>query len=324
MQHNAPCAVDFETTNAALRRICGAYQLTCERWWEFRGNVRTRKIGSLDAADVTVSSCSVIRDQRDTHYLGDHHFLVFQMAGTARMRQCGVEAVLQPGESTLIDSRFPSVFEAAAGFRQFSFHLPTQPLRERFGNKGVPAAQTIRADRGAGLLLSDMLRSFIANAASLEGIDLTDLTLQLLSAALGVSCPRDSTTELRHRSIDLREVAQFIEAHMQSADLSPLAIARHFNISLRQLYRIVHAHGFTPSGLIWRKRLEQAHRLLGSSGARVPILEIALNCGFKDGAHFSRSYRKMFGYSPRVSRSAAGFAGLASDDIPGADLITVS
>jgi transcriptional regulator GlxA family with amidase domain len=37
----------------------------------------------------------------------------------------------------------------------------------------------------------------------------------------------------------------------------------------------------------------------------VPIIEIALNCGFKDGAHFSRAYRKMFGHPPRVSRNAA-------------------
>jgi AraC family transcriptional activator of tynA and feaB len=187
LMHSAPCAEDFAASNESLRRICGAYQLTGDRWWEFRGGIRTQRIGTLDVADVTVSRCCVVRDQRDTHYLGDHYFLVFQMQGSARMRQCGVEAVLQPGDSTLIDSRFPSVFEAPAGFRQISFHFPTQPLRERLGTKNVPSAQRIRADGGAGRLLSDMLRSFIANAASLERLDLTDLTLQLLSAALGVS-----------------------------------------------------------------------------------------------------------------------------------------
>jgi AraC family transcriptional activator of tynA and feaB len=324
LMHSAPCAEGFEASNASLRRICGAYQLTCDRWWEFRGSIRTHRIGTLDVADVTVSPCSVVRDQRDTHYLGDHYFLVFQMQGAARMRQCGVEAVLQPGDSTLIDSRFPSVFEARSGFRQLSFHLPTQPLRERLGTRSVPSAQTIHSDGGAGRLLSDMLRSFIANAASLQGVDLTDLTLQLLSAALGMSSPSEATVELRHRSVDVREVAQFIEAHVQRADLTPSAIAAHFNISVRQLYRIVAAHGCTPSGLIWRKRLEHAHRLLASSGTRVPIIEIALNCGFKDGAHFSRSYRKMFGHSPRVSRSAATFGALTSGNLSRAGLITVS
>ena len=321
VMHRSTCGEDFESSNESLRRICGAYQLTCERWWEFRGSIRTQKIGSLDVADVGVSPCSVVRDQRNTHYLGDHYFLVFQVHGIARMRQCGVEAMLHPGDSTIIDSRFPSVFEAPSGFRQFSFHLPTQPLHDRLGTKTVPSAQTIRADRGAGRLLSDMLRSFVTNAATLHGVDLTDMTLQLLSAALGLSAPSQATVELRHRAVDVREVVQFIDAHVQRADLSPLLVATHFNISVRQLYRIVAAQGYTPSGLIWRKRLEHAHRLLASQGARVPIIEIALSCGFKDGAHFSRSYRKMFGHSPRVSRNTASFAELTSDDIPAGDVI---
>ena len=31
---------DFEASNEALRQICGAYRLVCERWWEFRGSIR--------------------------------------------------------------------------------------------------------------------------------------------------------------------------------------------------------------------------------------------------------------------------------------------
>jgi transcriptional regulator GlxA family with amidase domain len=139
----------------------------------------------------------------------------------------------------------------------------------------------------------------------LEGVDLTGLMLQLLSAAVGGCGAADLALDLRYRSLGVREVAEYIDLHIERADLTPRAIADHFNISLRQLYRVVGADGGTPATLIWRKRLELAHRLLGRCGARVPIIEIALNCGFKDGAHFSRAYRKMFGHPPRVSRNAA-------------------
>lgn len=299
---------DFETANEALRQICGAYRLACDRWWEFRGNIRTQRIGTLDVADVSVSSCSVVRDHRDTHYLGDHYFLVFQAEGTARMRQCGAEAVLEPGDSTIIDSRFASVFQTPRGFRQYSFHLPSEPFREHLGRQPVPVARTIRAECGAGRLLADMLRSFIHNAPTLQGVDLTGVTLQLLSAALGVRTENGTTPDIRYRTIDVREVAQYIDAHIESTQLTPQTIAAYFNISVRQLYRVTAADGCTPAALIWRKRLEHARCLLGRSSARVPILEIALNCGFKDGAHFSRAYRKMFGQSPRVSRNAAATA----------------
>jgi transcriptional regulator GlxA family with amidase domain len=97
-------------------------------------------------------------------------------------------------------------------------------------------------------------------------------------------------------------VAHYIEAHIQQPDLTPRMIADHFSISVRQLYRVVAAAGFKPAALIWQQRLQRARTLLEAEDSRAPIIEIALNCGFKDGAHFSRAYRKAFGHSPRASR----------------------
>jgi AraC family transcriptional activator of tynA and feaB len=103
--------------------------------------------------------------------------------------------------------------------------------------------------------------------------------------------------------VSAREVAHYVDAHVQSPDLTPRQMANHFNVSVRQLYRIVAEAGCTPAALIWRSRLERARALLAKSGARVPIIDIALSCGFKDGAHFSRAYRREFGHSPRSDRA---------------------
>lgn len=300
---------DFEASNHALRQICGAYRINCDRWWEFRGSIRTFRVGSLDVADVSVSPCAVVRDRRDAHYLGDQLFLVFQAQGTARMRQRGSEITLSPGDATLIDSRFPSVFETSQGFRQYSFHLPRELVLERLGSRPIPVARMIRGAQGAGRVLSDLLTSFARNALVLQNVDLLCVTLPLLSAALGLEEPAQAAPALRHRSVDAREVAHYIDAHTEWTDLTPQTIAAHFNLSVRQLYRVIAATGFTPASLIWRRRLEQAHSLLSRCDARVPIIEIALSCGFKDGAHFSRAYRKLYGHSPKTARSGAASAG---------------
>jgi AraC family transcriptional regulator, positive regulator of tynA and feaB len=294
----------FEVSNEALRRICGAYRVACDRWWDFRGSLRTQRIGSLELADIRLSACTVIRDHRDEHYRGDQYFLVLQAAGTARMRQRGAEATLRPGDCTLIDSRFPSVFETQSGFRQFSFHLPAPQFNERFGKRALPLARTIHGDRGAGRLLSDLLTSFVRNAQELEGVDLTGMTLHLLSTTLGVSEDTPCVRSIERHAITAAEVTHYIDANIQHEDLTPQHIADHFNISARQLYRVVAEVGCTPAALIWKRRLEHARALLARSGSRTPIIEIALNCGFKDGAHFSRSYRKTFGHSPKAARSA--------------------
>jgi AraC-like DNA-binding protein len=291
----------FETSNLALQQICGAYRVECDRWWDFRGGIRTRRIGSLDIADIQFSTCAVIRDRRDEHYRGDHYFLVFQVDGCARMRQRGSEALLLSRDCTLIDSRYPSVFETPNGFRQYSFHLPAQALQEHFGRQPVPLARRIEGDRGAGRVLSDMLTSFLRNAETLDGVELTSLTLQLLGTALGLEKGIPGGESVARR-VGAQDIIQYIDAHLREPDLTPLSIAENFEVSLRQLYRIVMATGLTPAALIWKQRLERARVQLEQQGTRTPIIEIALNCGFKDGSHFSRAFRRQFGHPPKLSR----------------------
>jgi len=147
MHASTPGSGGFESSNDALRRICGAYRVVCDRWWEFRGSVRVQRIGSLELADIHFSPCTVIRDHRDEHYRGDHVFLIYQVDGHARMRQRGCEANLGPGDCTVIDSRYPSVFETPQGFRQCSFHFPIDVFQQAFGRAPVPLARTFSSAR---------------------------------------------------------------------------------------------------------------------------------------------------------------------------------
>lgn len=317
MNSAAANLADFEGCNNALTRICGAYRVLCDRWWEFRGGIATRTIGSLAVADIRVSNGKIVKDRtRDEHYLGDHYFLVLQASGSALMRQRGLEAYLRPGDCTLIDSRYPSVFEVGPSFRQYSFHLSAQLLRDRFGTAGVPPTRTINGSRGAGGVLSDTLLSFLKHGETLQGVDLTDLTLQLLCRAVGVVPATGKSAACERAALNVQEIFDYIDTQMHESDLAPQGIAEHFNVSLRQLYRIAAAAGYTPAALIWKRRLERARNLLTESVARPPITEVALSCGFKDGAHFSRSYRRAFGEPPRASRrnrdtATAELAGLA-------------
>ena len=60
------------------------------------------------------------------------------------------------------------------------------------------------------------------------------------------------------------------------------------------------AFGVPPHRYLLTRRIERAKALLRDSDA--PIIEIALNCGFKDGSHFSRAFRRQFGHPPKLSR----------------------
>jgi AraC-like DNA-binding protein len=303
MRRAAAAEADFEACNDAISRVCGAYRVVCDRWWEFRGGIATRKVGSLEVADIRFSNGRVIKDgKRSEYYLGDRHFLVLQVSGSALMRQRGREAFLKPGDCTLIDSRYPSVFEIGADFRQHSFHLPAELIQDRFGSREVPLAQTISGSRGAGGVLSDTLMSILRHGETLEGVDLTELALNLLCRAVGLAGPAEGHRLPARAVLGVQEISDYIDAQLSRPELAPREIAEYFNVSLRQLYRISALAGCTPAALIWRRRLHRARELLQQPSSRAPITEIALSCGFKDGAHFSRSYRRTFGEAPRAAR----------------------
>src|SRR5262249_50052051 len=206
----------------------------------------------------------------------------------------------------IIDSRFPSVFEVGPAFHQYSFHFPAEVVHGRFGRCGLPLAKAISGRRGAGAVLSDLLISFVRNAPALQGVNLTGIALHALSAAVG------EDGALQQAEVQgtptLREMIHYIDAHVHEPELAPAGIASHLNTSLRQLYRLAAAAGCSPAALIWQRRLEHARRMLATRDSRTPIIEVAVSCGFKDGAHFSRAYRKAYGHPPKLARTAAGFA----------------
>jgi AraC-like DNA-binding protein len=306
--------LSFEACNEALRRICGPYQVAADHWPQFRGSIETRRAGSLEFANVAFSDGRITRDRDDRYYRGDHFFLILQAAGTARMRQRGSEATLKPGDCTLIDSRFPSIFEIGPGFHQYSFHLPAHLMTERFGDRALPLARTIRGNCGAGALLSEVLGAVVANAATIGDVDLTGMTLELLATALGLNAERTAPLPATRRPMSLSDIAHFIDTHMDDPDLSPASIAAHFNTSVRRLYRLVRESGWTPASLIWSRRLARARDLLMLNAHRAPIIEVAFTCGFKDGAHFSRAYRKAFGHPPKAERHLAIAASATAGD----------
>ncbi|HXK39796.1 MAG TPA: helix-turn-helix transcriptional regulator [Candidatus Paceibacterota bacterium] len=74
------------------------------------------------------------------------------------------------------------------------------------------------------------------------------------------------------------------------ARLSPCHFSRVFRESF----------GCSPHGYISRRRVEHAQGLMLSGDA--PLSQIALDCGFADQAHFSRTFRSIVGESPRTWR----------------------
>lgn len=95
------------------------------------------------------------------------------------------------------------------------------------------------------------------------------------------------------------KIKLYILKNLSSPDFGDTReIAAHFYITDRTLNRLfTKTFGTTVNKFIFKGRMEKAYELLNDNGAHVG--ETAIAVGYKNIYHFSRSFKKHFGHSPR-------------------------
>lgn len=112
--------------------------------------------------------------------------------------------------------------------------------------------------------------------------------------------PPQMSAKVRSRRV--QKAILLMERHLNR----PLAVgevARLVNTGPRQLDRSFRKEiGMSPASFCRHLRLQKGRELISKSDR--PITAVALECGFTDGAHFSRWFRQAYGVSPSAFRRA--------------------
>lgn len=109
-------------------------------------------------------------------------------------------------------------------------------------------------------------------------------TSKALSHVRAIEGPVNYIREHYHRNICVEELAEL-------AHLSVSALERRFKKHLAK----------TPNQFINEIRLENARKLLVET--RLPISQIAYQCGFAEPSYFSKQFRRLFGEIPSQMRA---------------------
>ncbi|MFT5111355.1 MAG: transcriptional regulator GlxA family with amidase domain [Parasphingorhabdus sp.] len=111
----------------------------------------------------------------------------------------------------------------------------------------------------------------------------------------------EARTGVRHAG--LLECIELMEANLEQP-LTPSELSSMIGVSKRQLERLFRRHlNTTPARYYLGLRLTEAKRLLEQSS--MPVIDVAIACGFNSAGHFSYRYRSYYGVSPRTSRTQA-------------------
>lgn len=95
-------------------------------------------------------------------------------------------------------------------------------------------------------------------------------------------------------------IIELMEANL-SEPLSLIEIAEHVDLSRRQIERLFRTEmGRSPARYYLEIRLDRARHLLIQSS--MPVVEVAVACGFVSASHFSKCYRELYARSPQQER----------------------
>jgi transcriptional regulator GlxA family with amidase domain len=160
-----------------------------------------------------------------------------------------------------------------------------------------------RFSAAGGTAAIDMMLSIIARQ---HGAELAaEITDQLIHHRIRDASERQRM-DLRARLGVAHPRLLSVVARMEETIESPLScaeLAREASISTRQLERLFSKYlGSAPTRHYLAIRLERARHLLQQTS--MPILAVAMSCGFVSASHFSKSYHEHFDRTPSAERRA--------------------
>ena len=185
--------------------------------------------------------------------------------------------------------------------------VPRAPLMARLGRKrvGLPAAL---GSTVAATAARSVLRALGTNLETMQQADLSAgeiATIELIASALlaELKAPEGEMTAVQ--SAHFRRVAAAIDRQLANPDLTPADIARQEGMSARYLQRLFERRGESFSDYVRGQRLERCRAdLIDPNHAGDSIAAIGLRWGFRDQAHFSRTFSATFGHTPSEIRRA--------------------
>jgi AraC family transcriptional regulator len=134
-------------------------------------------------------------------------------------------------------------------------------------------------------------KSCIQRAAALLGIDLNSGE----EGAPGYSCPRGGLAPWQAKLIR-SYIEDKLSSSIRTTDLAGVVqlSTSHFFRAFRQTF------GESPLAYVMQRRIRRAQDLMSTS--RVPLAQVALECGMCDQAHLCRVFRRIVGINPKAWR----------------------
>lgn len=214
---------------------------------------------------------------------------------------------VEQGSCVLASAAEPGNMGASKGGESdvLSFLMPREFVDQRVASGESFCARPYEAGEGLRRLVFETLQAFEKSSWTLPDDDFQNsgrIVADLALLALG-GCVDLLSGERSVRAGNLGRVKRIIRRRLSEPDLTLADIAREAGLSLAYLHKLFRDEGRTLWEYLKGERLRLARQLLESSSLPgMTITAVCLECGFSNASHFSTSFKRAFGVSPRDVR----------------------
>jgi AraC family transcriptional regulator, positive regulator of tynA and feaB len=301
-----PAADRIDAWEWNARRFCGECRFHFPNRGRFHGSMASK---NLSGVGLSLFSSSALSFQKfptaSMHSENRFCTVITQLEGARWYSQNDAVVVLKPGDSTLIDSAAPWSSDCLGDCVRLYVRVPRWLMEDRLRTMTLPTAQRISVATAPGGALFRLANSLYREADSLsqeEAAAMLEAYFGVLSGCVEV--PRTDPGGLGSGDRILACIETFIEGHLAETTLGPMEVAAAVGISVRHAHRLFAKKGCTIGDWIRQRRLERCRADLAAPRLRGrTITDIAFGWGFSESAHFSRSFKQLFGICPRTFRS---------------------
>jgi len=310
-----PVADRLDAWQWNAQKFCGDCRFQFRNRRAFHGSIETKKVGSLDLSRFSSSSLRFAKFPIENAHAEKFCTVITQLEGVRSYSQNHRVVILGPGDSTLIDSAFPWSSDCLGDCVRLYLRAPHWLIENRLRLTTLPVAHRISGASTLGATLFHLANSLYREAEHLSPEEATGMIEAYFDIWSAWVVHRGAETGVTRSHVELcSRIETFIEEHLADPALNPATIAAAAGMSVRHLHRLFAYRRCTVGDWIRERRLERCRRDLGDPRFRErTITDIAFYWGFSESAHFSRSFKKQFGVSPRAFRSQP-WAGSTADE----------